>query len=258
MRLFSWSGVSALACAATGGFLAGEAVHRHDAAVIQVCDAGGELCDVPPTKLSPPQLIEEIDLTCPPTLAEAFGPQSMEPPLADGPPDAIRTVNFELPAGPPIDAEALPFMPYLTDDGAPGPLPPLGDVPLLNPPTPVTPSTPDPSDPIYHAVKRFVDNAAKLPELPRSEAQRKGVLENQTENERQIAAEWHRIRWEDPPSTMVPVHIATDKVPLGKPPVSEHPSAVTPEKPATPPAPTSNTTEIRPGDLPPKPNGDVD
>jgi hypothetical protein len=188
MRHFSWPGITALACAAGSGFLAGEAVHRHDAAVIQICEASGELSDAPPTRLSPPQPVEEIDLTCPQSLSAAYGPQSMEPPLAEGLSAPIRTVNFEVPAGSPIGPELPPFMPYLTDDGAPAQLPPLGDVPLLVPPIPVTPQLPDPANPIFQAAKKFVAEAARLPEV-------------------------------------------TDKVPLGKPPVSEHPSAATPNKP---------------------------
>jgi hypothetical protein len=235
MRLFSWSGISALACAATGGFLAGEAVHRRDVAAIQLCEASGELCDAPPTRFNPPQPIEEIDLTCPPMMVEAFAPQSMEPPLADAPADAIRTVNFELPAGSPVDPAARWYMPYLTDDGAPAPLPPLGEVPLLNPPTPMLSPTPDPSDPIYQAVKRFFDNAAILPELPRNDVRRP----------------------EDTPNSGSRVNGVTDKVPIGKPPVSEHPSAVKPEKPAAGPSPKANTTDIQPGDLPLKPTGKV-
>lgn len=214
MRLFSWPGVTALACAAGGGFLAGEAVHRNDATVIQICDAGGELCDAPPVRLNLPQPVEEIDLTCPSTIAAAMGPESMEPPLADGKVNAIRTVRFELPAGAPIGPQAPPQIPYLTDDGVPGMLPPLGDVPLLDPP-PMPPPANDAGNPIYQAARKFIADAARLPEV-------------------------------------------TDKVPIGKPPVSEHPSAVPPQKPAASPTAKPNTTEVRPGDLPPKPAGDVD
>jgi hypothetical protein len=254
MRLFGWPGISALACAAVGGFLAGEAVHSHDPAVLQICE-GGELCDALPRSLSPPELVEQIEQACPPTLVEAFGPQSMEPPLADAPPDSIRTVNFELPAGAPVGPEPRPYMPYVTDDGAPAPFPALGDVPLLNPPMPMSPPVADPGNPIYQAVKRFMDYAVKPPERQSEEVRRKKALENQAENERQLAEEWRRIWRDDQPPTMVPAHVVTDKVPIGKPPVSEHPSTVTPEKPTTPPA-KANTTEVRPGDLPPKPTGD--
>ena len=51
-------------------------------------------------------------------------------------------------------------MPYLTDDPAPALLPPLGDVPTL----PLAP-TPDPDNPLYHAVKRFVESAARPAEV---------------------------------------------------------------------------------------------
>ncbi len=185
MRLFSWPGVIALACAAGGGFLAGEAVCRNEPVVIRVCDGGGELCEAPPDHLTPPQPLEEIDLTCPSMLSEVFGSQSMEPPLADGASDPIRTVHFELPAGSPVGPDSPPYMPYLTDDGAPAPLPFLGDVPLLTP-VPVTPPTPDSGSPIYQAATKFVGEGAKLPEV-------------------------------------------TDKVPLGKPPVSEQPPTTGPD-----------------------------
>src|SRR5205807_1734085 len=104
------------------------------------------------------------------------------PPLADAPAGGlIRTASFELPVASPVGAESLSTMPYLTDDPAPPLLPPLGDVPMLSP-------APDADNPLYHAVKRFVDDAAKAP----------GDV--------------------------------TDKVPLGKPPLSEHPSAVAPQR----------------------------
>jgi hypothetical protein len=180
MRLFSWAGFSALVIAATAGFLGGEAVHRHDPVDIRVCD-GGELSDAPPAvfraaPLLPPQPLEET--SAPPALL-AFSGQSVEPPLAEQPvAGPIRTASFEQPTGP----ELQPRMPYLSDDPAPALLPPLGDVPVL-------PSTPDPDNPIFQAVKRFIDNAARPPEQPSE---------------------------------------ITDKVPLGKPPVSEHPSTAPP------------------------------
>lgn len=247
MRLFSWPGITALACAAGGGFLAGKVVHRHDVAVLQICD-GGELCDAPPIRLIPPKPVEEIDLGCPSSLVESFSPQSMEPPLADMP-DVIHTVRFELPAGAPVGPQAPSFMPYLTDDGEPALLPPLGDAPLLPPPA-ATPLVGDPSNPIYQAVKRFIDNAVKSPEYPSD-----GPPIDQTEKERNLGAEWRRAWLENPPSTKAPSHVVTDKVPLGKPPVSEHPSAMTPEKSPPKPNPKADTTDVRPGDLSPKPNG---
>jgi hypothetical protein len=186
MRRFSWAGCVALAAAAGGGFLVGEAVHRNDPVTVQLCDGGDLSADPPafpepPTPLAPPQLVEEIDLSCPPKVAAAFGSESMEPPLAAAADGQIRTVNFEIPAAPPAGADVLSVMPYLTDDPEPGLLPPLGDVP----PLPTSP-TPDPDNPIFQAVKKFVDTAARLPERSPE---------------------------------------VTDKVPLGKPPVSEQPSS---------------------------------
>jgi hypothetical protein len=239
MRLFSWAGCAALGASAGIGFFAGESINQHDPVVIQVCDAGGELCDAPPAAISPPKPVEEIDLTClatPPIPAAFVLSQSMEPPLADpsAEPDAIRTASFELPAAAPVGSDEQPTMPYLTDDGEPARLPQLGDVPLLTPPIS------NAGNPICQAVKKFVDGAGKLPEAP-------------TDDSRRANADWQRLWFPDAPASAAPI---TDKVPIGTPPVSEHPSAVTPEKPAPQPMPKSNTTDIRPGDLPAKPNGD--
>jgi hypothetical protein len=246
MRLFSWAGCAALAASAGVGFFAGQSINQHDPIVIQVCDAGGELCDAPPATMSPPKPVEEIDLSCPtsPPMPPAFVmSQSMEPPLADpsAEPDMIRTASFELPAAAPVGLDEPPTMPYLTDDGEPAPLPPLGDVPLLTPPTS------NAGNPIYQAVKKFVDGAGKLPEAPADENLRARALANQAEDLRRANADWKRIWFPDAPASAAPI---TDKVPIGTPPVSEHPSAVKPEKPAPQPQPKTDTTEIRPGDAP--------
>src|SRR5437868_787591 len=163
MRLFSWAGITALATAAGGGFLAGDAVHRHDPVTIQVCDAAGELSEAPPVRpvLTPPQPLEEIDPACPPTLGTGFALQSPEPPLADEPATGVvRPVNYEPPGWRDGSGLFAP-MPYLTDDPAPGLLPPVGDVPELAPD-----SVSGPDSPLFQAVRRFMDNAARLPERP--------------------------------------------------------------------------------------------
>jgi hypothetical protein len=202
MFRFAWA--VALGVAFATGFVANEMVHRRTLNVSHQIDTavGEDLCDVAPTPLVPPLPLEEIDLTV--RQEVAFGPQSMEPPLA-GPPDGlIRTVSFEIPAGSPETSE-LPVMPYLTDDPTPAVLPPLGDVPVLTP-------MPKAEDPLFKAVKRFFEVGTSAD--------------------------------------------VTDKVPLGQPPVSEHPSAAPPPvKPVPPHRP--DTTEVRPSDLPPLPSGIV-
>ncbi|HEX4589916.1 MAG TPA: hypothetical protein VH120_08315 [Gemmataceae bacterium] len=197
MRLFSWAGITALAAAAGGGFLAGEAVRQQDAVTVRMSDAG-ELSDALPIaaasawSLTPPQPVEEIDPSCPSTVTTAFGSQSMEPPLADAAgAGVIRPAGFELPAGGAVAAEPLSIMPYLTDDPVPALLPALGEVSDLTPS-----AMPDPSNPIFQAVKRFVGIAGRLPERPGE---------------------------------------VTDKVRLDQPPVSEHPSALAPVPPVPKP-----------------------
>jgi hypothetical protein len=186
MRLFSWPGIFMLMTTAGMGFFASEVVHRRESAVSRyvITSGGEELSEAPPSTLTPPRLLEEIDLTCMPQMALTFGPQSTEPPLADSPFSMIRTTSFELPAAAPDGIETpsiLSTMPYLNDDpNAPAILPPLGDVPVLTP-------VPEADHPLFKAVKKFVD------------------LESAND--------------------------VTDKVPLGTPPVSEHPSTVTPNKP---------------------------
>jgi hypothetical protein len=229
MRLFSWAGWAALSAAAGVGFYAGESVSQCHPAVLEVRASGGELCDAPPTNLSPPTPVqEEIDLTCLPASTVAFSAQSTEPPLAD--PSAeqgvIQPVGFELPAAAAAEPEAPARMPYLTDDGEPAPLPPLGDVPLL------TPATPETGNPIYQAVKKFVDDAVRLPEMPVEKKNRINALSDQDENLRRVGEEWRRI-WRT--NSLSPPDPITDKVPLGKPPVSEHPSAGELDKVGGPP-----------------------
>jgi hypothetical protein len=212
MRRFSCFDAATLLAAAGVGFLAGERSHRQDPVNIRICDSVGELSDAPPTVLAAPQPVEEIDLTCVSMGPLALRPQSAEPPLADGLGEMVYPVKYESPVGAPTGPDILATMPYLTDDPSPGLLPPLGDVPLLLPPTPVAPSStlPDPANPIYQAARNLVDKAADI----------------------------------------------SDKVPLGKPPVSEHPSTTTSEKPITPQPPKANTTDTRPSDAPTKPNSD--
>jgi hypothetical protein len=153
---------------------------------VQLCEAGelgaaSPADSAPPAPLAPPQLVQEIDLSCPPRTAATFGSESMEPPLAAAVDGQIRTVNFEIPTAPRSNADVLSVMPYLTDDATPGLLPPLGDVPEL----PASPA-PDPDNPLFQAVRKFVGDAGRL-------ADRSPEI--------------------------------TDKVPLGKPPISEQPSA---------------------------------
>ncbi|HEY1381510.1 MAG TPA: hypothetical protein VGF55_32215, partial [Gemmataceae bacterium] len=258
MRLFSWAGGVALAAAAAGGFVAGGAVHRRDVVpVIRVCNAdGGELSEAPPTPVVPPQVAEDIDLTC---QSAAFGPQSTEPPLADQmSASMIRTASFELPAGSPDGPESpqvLPVMPYLTDDPTPAKLPPLDDVPAG--------PQPAPDNPLFRAVKKFVETAVTPPRYVPDPTERLKSLINQSEDLREAGVN-------DRPSPLP----AADKVDLGKPPVCEHPSAAPllppwfgrPPKPPgdvrvprrlvplpvgdVVPRPKVDTTEVRPGDLP--------
>jgi hypothetical protein len=217
-----------LAAAAGAGYFAGVSAHRHDPAILQVCDAGGELSEAPPSRVTPPQPVDEIDLTCLPSPKAAMAPQSMEPPLADA--DAIRTVRFDLPVEAPIGPEVPATMPYITDDSAPAPLPPLGDVPLVPPAAAVAPSAPDPNNPIYQAVKRFVTASFWRSEPSADEKLREKARANQEENRRQAAEDWRRLWLNDPPTTLTKPRV-TDKVPIGQPPVSEHSSAEPPEKP---------------------------
>ena len=252
MRLFSWAHYVSLAAAAGAGYFAGESVHRHDPAVLQVFDAGGELSEAPPSRVSAPQAVEEIDLTClatkpleflpqsmEPPLAETasvgFLPQSMEPPLADSATEeaVIRAVRFDLPVAAPVGPDAPATMPYLTDDWEPALLPPLGDVPLIIPTVVESANLTlkaDPDSPIYQAVKRFFSGSIHKLESPVDERSRASARTNQEENLRQAAADWRRIWMNDPPSMSTKPQI-TDKVPIGQPPVSEHPSAVAPERP---------------------------
>jgi hypothetical protein len=250
MRRFSCFDAAALFAAAGIGFLAGERIHLQGPVVVQVSDASGELSEAPPTALVPPQPLDMIDLTCTPS-AVAMAAQTVEPPLADTSGEGIHPVRYELPAGAPADPDILGTMPYLTDDPSPGLLPALGDVPLL-PPVPETSPMPDPTNPIYQAALGFVREAAKMPEAPAAPNLRAQALANQSADERAAGADWRRLWLNDAQSTYQPV---TDRVPIGTPPVSEHPSTAKPEKPKTPPPPKAETTEIRPGDLPSKPNG---
>jgi hypothetical protein len=206
MRLLNWAGIASFGVAFAAGFAANEVAHRHTSVASQYVNAGTgeELCDaVPPpvcltAPLSPPQPVEEIDLTC---QSMAFGPQSTEPPLAGQPLGSIRTVSFELPAGSPEGPDLPPIpstMPYLTDDPAPATLPPLGDVPPLTP-------VPESENPLLKAVKKYFENGGTLPEQPAA----RGGIDRRRDS----------------------VSDVTDKIPLGQPPVSEHPSAVPPNKP---------------------------
>lgn len=228
MRLASWAGVPALGFAFATGFVANELVHRHGfpAAVPVVVSAGEELSEAPPVRMLPPTPVEEIDLTC---QSFAVGPQSTEPPLAGESASHFRTVSFELPAGSPEDAP-LERMPYITDDAADAPatLPPLGDVPPLVP-------TPGDDNPLFKAVKVYFG-------ITDDAHQRMNALINQSEDLRQAGADWRRIWMNEQPSTTGKPQATvppaqpkqpdvSDKVPLGTPPVSEHPSTVTPNKP---------------------------
>jgi hypothetical protein len=266
MRLVSWAGATAMSVAAVAGFVAGSAMHHNDPVEVRLCGGAGELCEAPPAPLSTPLPlpVEDIDLTCPTTLIAASNPQSPEPPLADTLGGRIVPVRYELPAGKPIDSELLP-MPYLTDEPSPPLLPPLGDVPPLQP---GAIKDLEPDNPVHQMAKQIASGEGADNPDPHK---RMNELLNQSEQERQIGEDWRRVWMNDQSSPRG----VTDKVPVGKPPVSEHPSSTTPAAPANPPkankpsedrvpqrlaplpdgeTPPSkvDTMEIRPGELPPK------
>jgi hypothetical protein len=193
MRLASWAGIPVVGFAFASGFAANEMVHRHSsvAAHYVAVAAGEELSERPP--LPPmPLPAEEIDLSC---HAVAFGQQSTEPPLAGGVPACGSPAGLVRAASYELPASA-PEGPELPP--VPETMPYLtddaapGTLPRLGDVPTVAPM-PDPGHPLFKAVKKFLDTNA-APAAPDA-----GDV--------------------------------TDKVPLGQPPVSEHPSAVTPGKP---------------------------
>jgi hypothetical protein len=106
---------------------------------------------------------------------------------------------------------------------APLTMPYITDEPAPLPPLGDVPAlAPNADNPLFQAVRSYFEEAARLPVAPAE---------------------------------------ITDKVPLGKPPTSEHPSAVphrlAPIPAATNPArPKVDTMEVRPGELPRTPTGD--
>ncbi len=160
MRTFSWAGGIALATAVGTGYLACEWVHHQPAGCcVQSCHAPeiGETSEQPPPRPDLTEPVEEIDLTClPMPLPHSFTHHTPEPPLANAPPGAVRPAHYELPVGP-VDGPPAPLaMPYLKDDAddAPAKLPMLDDAP---------PAAAVPSGLLFEAVKKFFQDAAKLP-----------------------------------------------------------------------------------------------
>jgi hypothetical protein len=150
----NWAGVFSVAVAVGTAFFAGQAIGRREIPAIHFGDSS-EASDAPPIysaeqPLPPPQLTE--DLTCPSVPPFAITTQSIEPPLADGNSAHIRLTDYSLPIG-----ERIPPMPYITDEPVPAFLPHLTDVSDLPPA-----AAPDPESPLFRAVRKFVDDAARI------------------------------------------------------------------------------------------------
>jgi hypothetical protein len=150
-RASNWAGAFSVAVAVGTAFIAGQAVGRHEVPTIQIGD-NSEASDAPPvvvedSSLAPPQLMD--DPACPSAPRSIITAESIEPPLADGTTGHIRLTDFSVPV-----TEQLPFMPYITDEPVPAFLPHLTDVSDL-------PPQPDADNPLYRAVRKFVDDAAR-------------------------------------------------------------------------------------------------
>jgi hypothetical protein len=190
MRLFSWSGWSALATAAIAGYLTNEVVHgdRGCEQVVPIIDFSEESEFVDrgiPGKL-PTLPAEEIDLTClPPRPPEEANRQTAEPPLADGP-EIVRAIEYR----PDPDPNQQPFptdpkhpftmlepvlrrspelppppssIPYLCDDTPPPAALPVSEGEDAVNAYPVRQCSEPPAGPVWEAVSKFFTEATKWP-----------------------------------------------------------------------------------------------
>jgi hypothetical protein len=149
-RATNWAGAFSVAVAVGTAFFAGQAVGRREVPTIQLGDTS-EASDAPPVAfddqpLLPPQLIE--DPACPSTPRITVTAQSAEPPLALSETSHFRLTEFSMPV-------SDPPMPYIIDDPMPAYLPHLTDVSDL------PQSQPDADNPLFRAVRNFVEGASR-------------------------------------------------------------------------------------------------